>query len=341
MFWFVAAVLGILSFRVLQPFFPAILWAIVLAILVWPLHVRFRSKLGPNWAATASVLATMFFVILPLGISALLVATQLKPPASSANRPSKQVTIDSVIADLDAQVVIPNAKKLNSEFTLTEYWAGHKDEIEASLRDPVGKAIVGLAAGALTVVIALLTMFFLLRDGQSCRRPFDDLIPLPREKIDELLTRLYSTVRGVFIGVILVALVQGGLATLLYVWAGAPAPLIFGIVTTVLCVIPLLGAPVIYIPLGLTFLLNQNYTSAAIVLLGGFLVVSQIDNVIKPFLIGNKVGLHPMGVFFSILGGILVFGPVGLMVGPMLLAVIITFLDFIRAMRQTPTEAAA
>ncbi|MBL8048482.1 MAG: AI-2E family transporter [Chthonomonas sp.] len=338
LFWITFGVLALLTFLVLRPFFPAILWATVLSILIWPLHVKFTRKLGPNGGATASVVATMLFVILPLGIASLLVATQLKPKEPAPGQPTKQITIESVLADLDEQFVVPNAKKLNSEFSLSDYWSGHKSEIEAGLADPVGKAIVALGTGALTVVIALLTQFFMLRDGPGLRPQFDRLIPLARDKIDVLLNRLYNTVRGVFIGVILVALVQGALATGLYFWAGTPSPLIFGVVTTVLCIIPLLGAPVIYIPLGLTFIMSRNYGSAAIVLIGGFLVVSQIDNVIKPFLIGNKIGISPMGVFFSILGGIIVFGPVGLMVGPMLLATILFFLDLIAEMRSPQAE---
>lgn len=337
LFWATFAGLGFLGYLMLRPFVTAILWAIVLSVLIWPIHTRFRKKMGENLAATCSVLSTIFIVIIPLGLCVLLIATQFKPMGDDPAKVGNQhVTIESVVKDLDKNLILPNVKKLNSTFSLEQYWKEHQGELQSSLKDPVGKAALGLANGALTLVISLLTMFFVLRDGHQLRDPLNRLLPIAPERITVILERQYNTVRGVFMGVVLVALVQGGLATTFYLIAGAPSAIILGLVTTVLCVIPLLGAPVIYIPVGLSMLLQNNFSGAAWVLIGGFGIVSQIDNVLKPFLIGSRVNLHSMGVFFSILGGILVFGPVGLMVGPMVLSIMNAFIELILEMRAEP-----
>ncbi|OWU65688.1 MAG: hypothetical protein CBB60_003380, partial [Armatimonadetes bacterium Cent15-Ar3] len=113
-----------------------------------------------------------------------------------------------------------------------------------------------------------------------------------------------------------------------------------GVISVLLCVVPLLGAPVIYVPVGLLFLAQGETTKAAIVLAVGFIIVSQIDNVLKPLFIGSKVALHPLAIFVSVLGGIAVFGPIGLMVGPMVLSILLGLYDHIAEVRpQQEVEA--
>jgi predicted PurR-regulated permease PerM len=128
----------------------------------------------------------------------------------------------------------------------------------------------------------------------------------------------------------LVAIIQGTIMGITYALAGAPNALLLGVLSVILCIIPLLGAPVLYIPSGLIMLANGNTAGAFAVLGVGFLVVSQIDNLLKPFFIGGRANLHPMATFFSILGGVLLFGAVGVMAGPMLLTILIALQHIVR-----------
>jgi predicted PurR-regulated permease PerM len=102
-----------------------------------------------------------------------------------------------------------------------------------------------------------------------------------------------------------------------------------------------LGAPIIYIPVGLLFLVQGDYVKAAVVMGVGFLIVSQIDNVLKPYFIGNQVSLHPLAIFFFVLGGIALFGPIGLMVGPMILTIFLALVDYVRSLLNLPDNNAA
>lgn len=203
----------------------------------------------------------------------------------------------------------------------------------------MGKALSTGAYTVLTIVIALLTMFFMLRDGEKLRGPALELIPLPKEKSLAILARVVDTIRAVFVGTVLVAIIQGAVIGVTYYIAGVAGAPLLGIISMMLCVIPLLGAPVIYVPVGLLLLLQGKVWQGAAVLAVGFLIVSQIDNVLKPFLIGNKVNLHPMAVFFSIFGGVLLIGPIGLMAGPMILTICLALIEIVHE-RLKPSEDA-
>jgi predicted PurR-regulated permease PerM len=170
----------------------------------------------------------------------------------------------------------------------------------------------------------------MLRDGERLREPALELIPLERAKAEDVLSKMSQTIHAVFIGVVLVALIQGTISGVAYVVCGVPSPLVWFVATTVLCAIPLLGAPLIYVPMAL-LLLSQGKTPQAIgLLVVGFGVVSQVDNLLRPFVIGARVNLHPMAIFFSLLGGVLALGPVGIMAGPVLLTILLALQDIIR-----------
>jgi predicted PurR-regulated permease PerM len=102
------------------------------------------------------------------------------------------------------------------------------------------------------------------------------------------------------------------------------------VATTVLCAVPLLGAPIIYVPLSLLLIAQGKYWQGITLAAVGFLLVSQSDNILRPFIIGARVDLHPMAIFFSLLGGIFAMGPVGIMVGPIVLTMLLALQEIIR-----------
>jgi predicted PurR-regulated permease PerM len=183
-----------------------------------------------------------------------------------------------------------------------------------------------------------LLSFFFLRDGHKVWEATCDLMPMPRERTAKLFQRLVDTVWAVFYGTVLVALLQGALIGGAYAVAGLQNWLVLAVLSFVMAIIPLLGAPVVYFPVAIMLLLQGDTRGALIVGLFGSLFVSNIDNVIKPFLIGGRSNLHPLPVFFSILGGVLFFGPIGVMAGPMTLTLALVVLEEVREQVRQPAE---
>jgi predicted PurR-regulated permease PerM len=333
-----SVVLLAVAVSMLQPFYPALIWASVLTVLMWPIHKRICKrwpieKCSPNIPASLTTLLTLAIIGLPIAVVGLALFFQVnsfvQEMRNSAPTGTNGFSLDYVIQQLDASLK-PLLAGFAPDFSLTNWFNEHKDELFRNITAPAGKVVVSIGYAAFTLVIAFLTMFFMLRDGERLREPALELIPLPREKAELVLSRLSDTIRAVFVGIVLVAIVQGSIAGITYYFVGVPHALLWGVATIVLCTIPLLGAPILYIPMAL-ILMSQGKFVGGFVLLGvGFLIVSQIDNILRPFIIGARVELHPMAVFFSLLGGIFLMGPSGIMAGPMLLIVLLTITDVIR-----------
>lgn len=328
--------LGAVAAAMVYPFINALLWALVLSILMLPMHRKFLANSKPGVAAGKSTLIAFVAICLPLALVSTLAISQLAPALNEM-----QGTQGWEIAGKIDQALQPTLEKLGKhEFHVKDWWAENGEEITQSLRAPATKAAKSFGTGIFTFVVALLSMFFFLRDGKALREPFLNYNGLPREVGEKLLHRVEQTVHAVFTGSVVVAVIQGAIMGITYALLGVPNSILLGAISVLLCVVPLLGAPVIYVPVGLLFLAQGEATKAAIVLAVGFLIVSQIDNVLKPFFIGSKVALHPLAIFVSVLGGIAVFGPIGLMVGPMVLSILLGLYDHLAEATPEPaTEA--
>lgn len=312
------------------PFVPALLWATTLAILSRPIARRF-ARFGETGSALVATLVTGLILAVPLALIGLGLGIQVSNVTNQLHgRSLETLTTDAekMLSPVAARFGIQN---LDLQQALRE----HGGAVAASLRPAATRFAVGAGTTVVTLVVALLMLFFLLRDGHRLREQAFAFSPLTRERTEALLERTAETVRAVFIGTVLVAAIQGAIMGLAFWAAGIPNALLLGVVAAVLCVIPLLGAPVLYLPVGLGLLAMGNVKGALIVLGVGFIIVSQVDNVMKPFLISGRANLHPMAIFFAILGGTLLFGPIGVMAGPMLLTITLGLLDALREQLDT------
>lgn len=323
----------VLALVMLQPFYPALLWASVLSVLMTPIHRRMRNGKSPNVAATLTTLLALAIIGIPIllvgGAMFFQVNEFVQVVKQSAPSGQSGFSVDNLVRELDA-TLRPIIQNVSPDFDLIAWFNEHKQSLLQSVTAPAGKAAFSIGYAIFTLVVSFLTMFFMLRDAEKLREPALTLLPLPRDVGERMLSRLSDTIRAVFVGIVLVAVVQGTVAGVAYWAVGIPQSLLWGVATIVLCTIPLLGAPILYVPLSLMLLSQGKYTEGIALVAVGFLVVSNIDNVLRPFIIGAKVDLHPMAVFFSLLGGVFLFGPVGIMAGPMILSVLLVLVETVR-----------
>lgn len=322
--------IAVVAAAMVYPFINALLWALVLSVLLLPLHRKFLKRDKPGIAAGKATLIAFLAICLPIFAVSTLAYSQLAPALNDM-----QGTQGWEIAGKIDDALQPTLEKLGKhDFHVKDWWGENGEEVTQSLRAPATKAAKSLGTGIFTFVVALLSMFFFLRDGKALREPFLKHNGLPREVGENLLHRVEQTVHAVFTGSVVVAVIQGAIMGITYAGLGVPNSILLGAISVLLCIVPLLGAPVIYIPVGLLFLAQGETGKAAIVLGVGFIVVSQIDNLLKPIFIGSKVALHPLAIFVSVLGGIAVFGPIGLMVGPIILSIILGLYDYVDGNRR-------
>lgn len=326
----------LVALMLLEPFIHAIIWAVVLSVLTFPVYLRLKKRMNENAASILTVLFTMAVVVVPLATLGTIcyseisvVANEMQAGEASGQKSS---SVDQLGTSLD-KMLGPVLDRFNSDFVPSKWIDENREELTKNITSAGGKILVSLGKGALGIVVALLTMFFMLRDGHRLRRPAVELLPWPEARTHDLLNRWIATIKAVFAGVVLVALIQGAIAGCLYVGVGAPQPLLLAVATAFLAMIPLLGPPVLFIPVAVLFLAQGAYWQAAVVAGVGFGIISQIDNLLRPIFISARISLPTIAIFFSLLGGVLFFGPVGIMAGPMLLTLLLVLQEHIREQR--------
>jgi predicted PurR-regulated permease PerM len=340
-FWLMAAVILALTAYLFLPFLSAIMWAAVFSVLMYPVYARLVKRRSPTMSAAISVMATLGVVVLPLCVFGFILFVQVSSTLREMNlsAPTGHRVSSSDLLQKADELVAPVLSKLGSDFKIQPWFEENRKQIGQSISGPLARLAGSAGTTALNFVIALMTMFFMLRDGHRLRDPVLELVPLPREETEGLMERIVNTIRAVFVGVVLVSLIQGTLCGLAYALLGVPSPILWGIVTIISCMIPLLGAPIIYVPVSLFLFANGHWVQAVILLGIGFGIVSNIDNFLRPLFIGSKTNLPYMAIFFSLLGGVFAFGPVGIMAGPVIMTLMLSIIEIVRKTRPPEAEA--
>lgn len=336
-FWIMAAIVLGLAFQLIQPFLVAILGGIVLSVLTYPVYRSLLKRMSPILASLTTVGVTLLMGALPLVLVGVVVTLQVRSFVKEIEQPaqgaSTTFSVDAVVQRLDGTLK-PFVEQTGSDFSAAKWYDENRREITRGLTTGLTRAGVQTGIGLLLLVMAFLCMFFMLKDGHKLLEPALDLIPLARDEGLALLERLRNTVVAVFFGVVLVAFIQGTLATFAYMFAGVEGWLVWGAATVVCAAIPVLGAPVIYVPLTIVLLSQNKFVEGIAMLVFCAVIVSNVDNLLRPKFIGERVGLHYMVTFFSLLGGILAYGPIGLMVGPCLASAVLCLVEIMRTIRR-------
>ena len=318
-----ATALGLyLCYRMALPFVSAVTWALALAVLFMPVHRWLKSTVkNSNLAVSVSVLVIALIVIVPATFMGQRLVSEA---AAGADALKARVDSGEWQRLLDGHPrVAPFAQQLGQQIDLP----GIIGTIATWLTSVAGAFIKGSVMQAVDLLLTFYLLFYFLRDHHAVLALLRSLSPLSETEMDSLLSRVGDTVYATVYGTLTVAAVQGSLGGLMFWWLGLPAPLLWGLVMAALAVVPVLGAFVVWVPAALVLTLEGSWVKALILVLWGGVVVGGIDNVIYPILVGNRLKLHTIPAFMAIVGGLIVFGPSGLILGPMALTVTIVLLE--------------
>ena len=188
----------------------------------------------------------------------------------------------------------------------------------------VQRTIGGLTSALLDLILFLITLFFILRDGKKLGRELGAISPVTPERANEVYDRLAKTVKGVLYSMVVVPVAQGILAMIGFSIFGLPSPIFWGTMLIFGAVIPGIGSPLVWVPAAVYLLFTAPLWQGIGLLIYGTLVISTSDNIIKPILLRETAQIHPLLAFFAILGGILSFGAVGFLVGPVILSLMLS-----------------
>jgi predicted PurR-regulated permease PerM len=321
-FGFLFSILG-LTLWVLSPFFVALAWAGILAYVTWPLFSRLRHRLKrhDNLAALLMTVGVAAMLLLPLVWVLFSLVRDLAFVADLIRR----VTTEGLPPLPPAVRHWPGGVWLAEQYLKVQSdpaWL--RAQIEAlGLTDFTHiKAIMGgLGRNVAKFGLAVFALFFLYRHGDVVLAQFRGVATRwLGEAAGSYIHAVGVTVRAVVFGIILTALAQGVLAGLGYWMAGVPTPALWGLITALVSLIPFLG-PVVWVSLSIGLLAHGETQAAIGLFLWGALVVSWVDNLIRPLVISGPTRIPFLLVFLGVLGGINAFGLIGLFLGPVLLGV--------------------
>ncbi|MDQ3213142.1 MAG: AI-2E family transporter [Acidobacteriota bacterium] len=322
----------------LQPFLNVILWATVLAVVFYPMHRHVRARVGsPSGAAAASTLAVIVLILLPVTFITIAVVRELSGAADALQAGVQQLSgptlpglgwvLDRVRGYVDIDP--GSARKLIAE----------RLQVLGGALASSTLLVVGGAIGAIVqMALVVFTMFYMFRDGERIRHAAYEVVPLERIQMQDIAARTRDVIGATIYGVLVISAIQGTLGTFIFWILGLPSPLLWGVVMFFLSMIPMAGAFLVWAPAALYLAFTGAYIQAGVLVVWGVLVIGSIDNFLSPRLVGKRASLHELLIFFAVLGGLQVFGVLGLVLGPVVVAVTLALIEMIRQAYRPPSE---
>jgi Ca2+-transporting ATPase len=316
-----------LSYVVLREFLQTIAWALILTYVMWPAYLRLRRKLGRRNTLSAAVMSGIISGVILLVLYGLVdvlqdeIRTMYQTVSNNLQDPTYRIPeflagIPWVGPHLQEQLGRLMGDRAEMAAQVSEWarqWLGD-----------AAKFIGGIGQYVVKLSVMLVMLFFCFRDGEEAVAQLQQGLVRFLGKYQHVYLRAAGyTTRAVVYGLVLAALGQGILAGFGYAFAGVRAPVMFGAVTALLALVPM-GATLVWAPLGLGLIATEHLWQGIGLLLWGVLVVSTVDNVIRPLVISGASRVPFLIVMFGVLGGLSAFGPIGLFLGPVILAVLLS-----------------
>ena len=316
----------LLGFMVLREFLLTLAWALIIAYVVWPPYRRLRRQLKGNATLSAAFMTAIIATVIFLTVFWLVAMLQdeLKNGyqilISGLNQ--ETYTLPDFIKHIPwlgntaqewlDRLTADQSKAMPQLADWAQQWSGE-----------FAKFLGNIGRNMMKLGVILVTVFFCFRDGdKAVRQLHQGLVQFLGKYQHVYLQAAGHTTRAVVYGLVLAALGQGMLAGLGYAVAGVKAPVLFGAVTALLALVPM-GATLVWLPLSVMLLLTEQPLQGIGLLLWGILVVSTVDNVIRPLVISGAGRIPFLVVLFGVLGGLTAFGAIGLFLGPVILAVLL------------------
>jgi predicted PurR-regulated permease PerM len=328
-FLWLLVILSIAFVAVLLPFYGAVFWSVVLAILFTPFYRKMLVRLNrhENLAAIATLLICLVVVVLPLTLISISLAQEATTVYQSAR--SGQINFggffEKVVSALPTWVVgllrrfgVDNIAALQEKLTTTA----------AAGSEMITRQVINIGQNTFNFLVSftimLYILFFLLRDGDRLAEKLRQATPLSAHHKRQLYANLVIVIRATVKGNVVVAAVQGALGGLAFWFLGVQGPLLWGVLMAFLSLLPAVGAAIIWIPVAIYFLLVGTIWKGVSLILFGVLVIGLVDNILRPILVGKDTQMPDFVVLISTVGGMALLGLNGFVIGPMIAALFIT-----------------
>ena len=322
------------AYVIYRPFLKALFLALVLTIAFWPLHEWIGRRVQ---GATARALITTAAVVLLIMAPLMLISLQIFSEAAGLYAFISQhgggswsghfAWLTQAVERTSEHTGIP-AAQLNATITF------RVQQLGSWLVGMGGWAVQNFAQQIGAAILTLLIMFFLLRDKERYARSLMQDLPLPPGRFEELAATLRTTIVSNVYGMVAVGLIQGALTAIGWWITGLRAAPLWGAIAAILSFVPLLGPLLVWIPGALVLATRGRWIQAAVLFAWGTVVVSGADYIVRPRFAGGRANANTLLVLLSLLGGLKVFGAIGIIAGPVVLSAVTALLSMVREEQQ-------
>lgn len=323
-----------LLYQVLRPFAFSLFWAGILTLTLYPLHERLTRFLR-NRAGVSSVIMTIgatLVIVLPLVVVVATLAVEMFDIFQGLRDRVELANLGTMAERLKRHIPVGLVEEVEKRFDLgdlrfEQVVLNGIGTLSKYVFDQVQQGAKNLTTLVIGFAIMIFALFFFFRDGRVLYEEIRYLIPMTDEQKDRIFNRFYGILNAVIIGVLATAAVQGIITGVIFWVLGISFAVLAGVITFIFCFLPIGGSVFVWLPVGGYLLIaGEVFKGVTLLILGG-LVVSSIDNLLKPWIIGGKVKLPTLFLFLSILGSVKAFGFSGIIIGPVLLVVFISFVE--------------
>jgi predicted PurR-regulated permease PerM len=329
------ALLGLALFKILQPFFGSIAWALLAAFLLHPTHERLGRWLRGRFSLSAGLLtaATLFICIGPLTALGVTFVRQAGHLLEQIQQRMEGMNLSSISGLQDVPVLNRVLEWLDvtlgiSSEQLQSWGMSGTQSVLKYFASAGGSLFIGAVGTVLGFVMMLFLLFFFVRDGAAMFARLVRLIPMAQADKNHLADYLGAVTRAVVFGTLLTALIQGALVGIGFAIISLPSPVVFGAIAAAFALLPLGGTAIVWIPAAIVLAVQGRWGAAIFMTIWGALLVGLIDNFLKPMLISGRAEVPTLAAFLGVIGGLAAFGAIGMFAGPILLALAIALLRY-------------
>jgi len=332
-----------LLYLILDPFLLALGWAAVIAIATFPIYRRLEAWLGAGGVRAPGLMTLGVFLVIVVPtvvLVGLLVQELLQVQGMIEVKAGGQELADRVLHDPRVAAWIERAEAVAAQANIDLRGAAvtaAKNTV-TFLLGAVTAVVKNVFFFLFQILLVLIALFFLYRDGRELDRAFWSLLTLPRARRDELRDTVENMVAAVVLGVLVTASLQALLLGLGFWVAGLPSPVLFGALALVAAMVPVVGVLLVWGPAAIYLAITADVTTTVLFVLWNALVVGGIDNVLRPMLVSGRTGLPLPLMLLGALGGLAAFGFLGLVLGPLVIAL---FIGVFQVQRRMALDAAA
>ena len=328
----ILSLLGYLSYQIISPFLTPIAWAIVFSVVFYPVYAFIGRYIKVKAIASSITVLLVFVVIIaPITYISFLLIDELQGIGDYMNAGGFEV----VRAQTENLKASPFFSKLisfigESDVPTADLIMDNLKKIGNVLAEKLSLRITNIIGAAVNFLFMIFTIFFLFKDGPRFLTKAKDYMPFSEEQKARLAIQMKDMIASTVYGGVVVAIIQGFLGGIAFFVLDMESPVLWGIAMSVMSFVPLVGTFSIWGPTAIYLVIQGNYLQGIGLILFGTFVISMVDNILKPLIIGSRTKMPTIIIFFSVLGGIKVFGIIGLIMGPLIMAVFISVFEIFR-----------